>query len=147
MPDDMKSGRNRVVVHFRDGRLLKGYTSDFTPLKETFHLTSIQEDDEGKIHDIGTADLKAVFFVKTFEGDKVYLEKKRFDEVDTAHVKGRKVKIEFFDGEVIRGISAGYSRGRKGFFIIPVDPECNNEKIYVISDALRQVELGSDADK
>ena len=60
--------------------MLKGYTSDFTPLKETFHLTTIQEDDKGKIHDIGTADLKAVFFVKTFEGDKVYLEKKRFDE-------------------------------------------------------------------
>ena len=135
---------NKVALRFKDGRVIKGTTQDFMPGKPIFHIYPAGQD---KAAEVKAEDLKAVFFVKTFEGDKVYLEKKRFDEVETAHVKGRKVKIEFFDGEIIRGISAGYSRGRKGFFIIPVDPECNNEKIYVISDALRQVELGSAADK
>ncbi len=147
MPDEMKGEQVRIVIRFRDGRLLKGYTSDFTPLKDTFHLTSVQQDDKGKIYNVGTTDLKAVFFVKTFEGNRNYVEKKRFEEVDAKYPKGRKIKIEFLDGEIMRGISPGYSRGRKGFFIIPVDPQANNEKIYVISSSLRQIELGSAAEK
>ncbi len=147
MPDEMKGKQVRIVIRFRDGRLLKGYTNDFTPLKDTFHLTSVQHDDKGKVYNINASDLKAVFFVKTFEGNRAYIEKKRFEEVDTTHLKGRKIKIEFLDGEIMRGISPGYSRGRKGFFIIPVDPQANNEKIYVISSSLRQIELGSAAEK
>jgi len=147
MPGEMKGAQDRIVIRFRDGRLLKGYTSDFTPLKDTFHLTSAQGNDKGTSYNVATEDLKAVFFVKTFEGNKAYVEKKRFDEVDTTYLQGRRVKLEFFDGEIMRGVSPGYSRGRKGFFIIPVDPKSNNEKIYVISNALRQVELGSAAEK
>ena len=147
MPDEVKGVQDRIVIRFRDGRLLKGYTSDFTPLKDTFHLVSSQEADNGTSYHVATEDLKAIFFVKTFEGNKAYVEKKRFDEVDTTHLRGRRIKLEFLDGEIMRGVSPGYSRGRKGFFIIPVDRKSNNEKIYVISSALRQVELGSAAEK
>ena len=34
----MPTQRNRVVVRFNDGRLLKGYTHDFLPEKDLFHL-------------------------------------------------------------------------------------------------------------
>jgi len=147
MLNETKAERNRVVAHFKDGRLLKGYTHDFTPAKQLFHVTSEQEEDRGKIHEVNTGELKAVFFVKTLEGNRGYVEKRRFDEVDASVLRGLKIKVEFFDGEVIRGISLGYSKNRKGFFIIPVDPECNNERIYVVADAISDVKVGSAADQ
>jgi hypothetical protein len=136
-----------VVVHFKDGRLLKGFTHDFTPMKDSFHLTSEQNKDRGSEYEIDCADLKAIFFVKTLEGNKDYVEKKKFDEVDTSGIKGLKIKVVFADGEIIRGISLGYSKSSKGFFVIPVDPESNNERIYVISDALKEVKVGEAAEK
>jgi len=138
-----KTERNRIVAHFKGGKLLKGYTHDFTPAGETFHLT----DEGGNVHQVKCSDLKALFFVKTFEGRKEYVEKKRFDQVDPGSIRGLKIKVKFIDGEVIRGTSLGYSKDRKGFYIVPIDPDCNNERIYVIADSVLSVEVGSDAEK
>jgi hypothetical protein len=147
MMDTATTERNRIVVHFKDGRLLKGYTHDFTPVKDTFHATSELEQDKGKIYEVFCPNLKAIFFVKTLSGNKDYKEKKRFDEVDTSGLRGIKIKVEFNDGEVMCGISLGYSKKRKGFFVIPVDPRSNNERIYVVASAVRDVKLGSAAEQ
>jgi hypothetical protein len=138
--------RNRIVLHFHDKRLLKGYTHDFTPLREKFHLVSEQESDKGNIYEVTCAELKAVFFVKSFSGNREYAEKTSFDDVDAAGLRGLKVKVEFPDGEVIRGTSFGYSRNRKGFFIVPLDPDSNNERIYVVTNILRDVKVGAEAE-
>ena len=84
-------------------------------------------------------------FVKTFEGNKNYVEKKRFDEAGTTSPLGLKMKITFRDGEVITGASAGYSKGRQGFFVTPIDPESNNERIWVVADSVREVVVGGAA--
>ncbi len=147
MLEKMKTERNLIVVHYKDGRLLKGYTLDFSHVKDTFHLTSEQEKDKGKIHEIRTNDLKAIFFVKTLKGNKDYAEKKRFEEVDTSNLRGVKIKVEFSDGEIIRGMSYVYSKQKKGFFIFPVDPQSNNEKIYVLADSMRDVKVGIAAEE
>lgn len=147
MEVETDSIRNRIVLHFEDNRVLKGYTDDFTPLREKFHLTSENEADKGTTYEIHCSDLKAIFFVKTLEGNRDYIEKKDFRDVDAIGLRGLKVKVEFPDGEVIRGTSFGYSRGRKGFFVIPVDPESNNERIYVVTDKLRAVRVGAEAEK
>ena len=136
-----------VVVHFKDGRLLKGYTHDFTPLKEIFHLTSEQDDDKGSIYEVNCADLKAVFFVKSLEGNKDYVEKQSFDDVDISDLQGLRIKVEFTDGEIIRGISLGYSKARNGFYVVPLDPHSNNRRIYVMTNALREVKVGSAAEQ
>jgi hypothetical protein len=146
MVDSPEFVRNRIVLHFNDKRLLKGYTHDFTPLREKFHLISELEEDKGNIYEIRCSDLKAVFFVKSLIGDKDYIEKNDFGDVDAAALRGLKVKVEFPDGEVIRGTSFGYSRNRKGFFIVPVDPGSNNERIYVVAAALREVRIGAEAE-
>ncbi len=145
MMDGVTAERNRIVVHFKDGRLLKGYTHDFNPVKDTFHIISELEKDKGKVYEVFCPNLKAIFFVKTLAGNVDYKEKKRFDEVDTSNLRGIKIKIEFNDGEVMCGISLGYSKTRKGFFIIPVDPNSNNERVYVIASSVRTVKLGSAA--
>ncbi len=132
--------RNQVVVRFRDGTLQKGYTHDFTPLRDTFHLTL--EDGSGEVLDINISQLKATFFVKSFDGDRNYVEKKFFEQVDQSRFRGLKIRVVFEDGEIIRGISLGYTERKKGFFLIPVDPDCNNDRIYIISEACKDIKVG-----
>jgi hypothetical protein len=57
---------NKVVVRFRDGRMVKGYEHDFNPTREIFHVTEAQEG--GKVLEVTTSPLKAIFFV--FPADK-----------------------------------------------------------------------------
>jgi hypothetical protein len=143
--ETLETKRNLVVIHYKDGKLLRGYTLDFTPIAGVFHLTSELEEDKGKVYDVVVAELKAVFFVKTLYGSTEYKEKKKFEEVDTSRHRGLKIKIVFKDGETIRGMSLGYSKGRKGFFLIPVDPKSNNERIWVVMDAIKEIQIGSAA--
>jgi hypothetical protein len=71
---------SKVVARYADGRLLKGYTKDFSPDKRTFHVLSSQD-----VHDAGeeveVLDLNAIFFVKDFTGDQSYSERKSFYNV------------------------------------------------------------------
>jgi hypothetical protein len=131
------------VVRFKKGKLLKGYTHDFKPMTETFHVV----DQLGGIQEVKCCDLKAVFFVRTFEGRREYVEKKKFSEVDCTALRGLKIKLEFYDGEVIRGFSLGFGKDRRGFYVTPIDPQSNNERIYVVTDALRDVKIGSAAEQ
>jgi hypothetical protein len=147
MEGDTESIRNRIVLHFEDNRVLKGYTDDFTPLRDKFHLIAESGPDKDNVYEVQCSDLKAIFFVKSHEGNKDYIEKKDFSDVDVVALRGLKVKVEFPDGEVIRGTSFGYSRNRKGFFVVPVDPESNNERIYVVADKLRAVRVGAEAER
>ena len=98
---------NRVVARYLDGRTIKGTTADFLPTRPTFHVipggqsgTSIQ------VVDVRMADLKAVFFVKDLTGDAAYNEGKAF--ASDARAAGRKVQVEFNDGEIIVGTTQGY---------------------------------------
>jgi len=143
----MQSQRNKVVVHYCDGKLLKGYTHDFLPDKESFHLNTALEPGTGTIHEVEISELKAVFFVKTIEGDGAYTEKRTFEEVDARSLHGIKIKVEFKDGEIVRGISLGYSKAKRGFFIVPVDPRSNNERIYVVASSTAKVAVGAEAEK
>ena len=144
---ERENERNRVVVHFKEGRLLKGYTNDFIPAQKTFHLTSESEEDEGRTYEIKCVDLKAIFFVKTLQGNKDYIEKKEFDDVNASGRRGLRIRVEFSDGEVIRGMSFDYSKKFNGFFIMPLDPQGNNGKVYVIADDLRDIKTGGEAEK
>lgn len=132
----------RVVVHFKDGSIVKGYTQDFTPPKQTFNL-SPPEYDTKNATEISMSDLKALFFVKTFEGNNDYIEKTTFDDVKTFGLPGLKVKVEFSDGEIIRGMTFDYRNIFNGFFMIPADPKGNNEKVYIITDPPIDISIGS----
>ena len=146
MSFQLQATRNKVVAHYNDGRLLKGFTHDFTPARDNFHITSQLEDDFGETYEVKLSDLKAVFFVKTWKGNLVYKEKKRFEEADTSHLRGMKIKVVFKDGETIRGVSLGYSKAKKGFFVLPLDPRSNNERVYVIAAAVSEVKVAAAAE-
>ncbi len=53
--------------------------------------------------------------------------------------RGRKIRVEFLDGEVLIGFSQGYSANRPGFFVVPADKKNNNDRIFVIASATEDV--------
>ena len=117
----------KVVAHFIDGSLLKGYVQDFNPYSPYFNL--LDDITPGTIPTlINTAEIKALFFVKTFEGNMEYSERKSFNEGDQ---QGSRVEVTFKDGEVLQGSALGHAPHCPGFFLIPVDPYSNNIRIYV----------------
>lgn len=126
----------KIVVHFLDGRVIKGHSQDFNPTRPLFHL---QEDAapsaERKPISIELKDLKAVFFVKTYAGNKDFHERKEFTTTDRA--QGRKVEVTFTDGEIMQGSTVGYDPQRPGFFLLPIDPGSNNMRIFVVSAAVK----------
>jgi len=128
---------NKVVVAFLDGRRLKGYVFNFSALRDTFRLfpTETAHHEEGK--DVLMKDLKAVFFVKTFEGDPKYHESDALNELK----HGRKIEALFRDGEKIVGSTEGYNAQKLGFYIFPADPKSNNMRVFVINKNTHHVKM------
>ncbi len=124
-------GTNKVVVRFKDGTIKKGSTNDFAPNKVKFHLRSAA----GEVLEISTEELKSVFFVKEYQGDK----DRRDDYSDAIPGGGRKIQVIFFDDETLIGYSQGYSPTRSGFFVVPADLKNNNDRIYVVISATKEV--------
>jgi len=131
--------QNKIVVRYQDGRLLKGMTSDFFPNKNTFHMLPMDAPPASKPLELSADNLKAVFFVKGFEGNPDYKDKKEFDS-NKAPV-GRKIRVVFRDGETMVGTTHGYQPDRPGFFVVPADPNSNIERCFVVTAATREVKL------
>ena len=128
--------RNLVVAKYIYGTLVKGYTHDFLPTQEEFHIQD--ENDPSKIETVYLSKLKALFFVKTTKGNRAYTEHK---DISKRRMYGKPVEVKFLDGEVIRGYTQVYNREGKGFFMFPADDKSNNERIFVIWDATQSVKF------
>lgn len=131
----MKADReNKVIARHVDGSLIKGTTLDFFPTKDRLHIT----DGNGDVHEVHVNTLKAIFFVKDYEGNADYSEKKGFF---TQRAQGKKVMVEFFDGEVLFGYTLSYSTKGHGFFMFPGDPDSNNNKVFIVHSATKRVKV------
>jgi len=131
--------QHKIVVRYQDGRVLKGYTVDFMPVKELFHLVPVDAPPGSLNQKISVRECKALFFVKDFAGNPRYKDKQEFDQGKAA--AGRKIKVLFKDKELMVGTTQGYQPGRPGFFVYPADPQSNIERCFVISDATQEVAL------
>ena len=129
----------RVVARFSDGKVLKGTTQDFFPNRPSFHLIPL---DGGNGLEIRCKQLKAVFFVKTFEGDAKRKDIRGFIAAPAETAQGKKIAVRFKDGELLCGYSLSYSPDREGFFMFPSDSGSNNLRIYVITTACAEVKAG-----
>ncbi len=125
--------RNKIVVHFSDGTILKGHVNDFRPNKAEFHLETL----ENEVSLLNVADLKGVFFVKEHDG----VEGRRDSYDDVIAGGGRRMKVTFSDGEEITGYVTSYSPDRTGFFLVPADLGSNNERIFIVASSCKDVEF------
>ena len=120
----------KVAAHLVDGRILKGLALNFRPSQPTFLLKLRDVADPVEAISIRLADLKALFFVKEFEGDPNY---RASTGTDRTSLLEQRVRVRFHDGEVLRGTSPSRDLGGAGFFLIPMDPRSNNRRIYVVT--------------
>lgn len=120
---------NKVVVACMDGRRLKGYAYNFSPLKDEFDLLP----PENALHERGTRiklkDVKAIFFVKDFVGNR---DRTRNNSGQTTG-HGRRVEVKCKDGETMVGMTEGYNPQKIGFFMFPVDEADNNIRAFVVN--------------
>src|SRR5258708_33843098 len=93
--------------------------------------------DSGTVEDVSTKDAKAVFFVKTFDGD-VRHRALHFHE-HAPIVPGLWVRVYFYDGEMIEGLISNTRDFvlEVGFFLRPTDPNGTSKLSLVFKVALR----------
>ena len=93
--------------------------------------------DSDAVEDVSTKDAKAVFFVKTFDGDLRH-RALHFHE-HAPIVTGLWVRVYFYDGEMIEGIISNTKDFvlETGFFLRPTDPNGNNRLVYVLKAGLK----------
>jgi hypothetical protein len=137
----------KIVARYRDGRMVKGYVRNFSIESETVVLNDEKTLVEIRVPIEG---LKAVYFVKTFQGASKYVERKSFGIRKNA---GRKVFIKFSDKETLVGFiegeipwDKGFSLAKlgekvKGFFLTPVDGDSNNNKVFVVAGAIQDITI------
>ena len=129
------SAFQKIVVRHADGKILKGYTQDFHPSKPQFSLWPSINATPKERTVVPVKQLKAVFFVRDFNGNPSHQERKSF----TVRGQGRRIEVSFADGETILGTTLNYRPDCQGFFVSPADPSGNNTRIYVVSKAVRRV--------
>ncbi|OGP53375.1 MAG: hypothetical protein A2162_06740 [Deltaproteobacteria bacterium RBG_13_52_11b] len=127
----------KVVARYANGTVIKGFTQDFFPNKDRFHVTPADRPPGGTI-EVFVKRLKAVFVVRDFQGDPYYNEQKVF--VKGESLSGLKLEVTFSDGEVLVGSTAlGYDPKRQGNFLIPADQMSNNTRVFAVSSAVKSV--------
>jgi len=124
---------NQIVIHYIDGSIKKGTTNNFEPDSNSFSLKTIDDKQE----EVNIVGIKSIFFVKDFEGKKLF----SYEYKDNIPDAGRKIKIEFYDGEIIIGFVSGYSPRHQGFFMIPADLDGNNSRIYAVAESIKKVQF------
>ena len=128
--------RAKVVAQYANGKIIKGYTLDFFPNKDRFHVIPIDKPTD-KPTEVVVNQLKAVFVVKDFNGNPQYIERKGYMEGDTPY--GTTLEVTFGDSEVVVGSGMGINLKRQVFFISPPDPKSNNLRVFVVCSAVKRI--------
>ncbi|HWR16230.1 MAG TPA: hypothetical protein VN577_15485 [Terriglobales bacterium] len=138
--------RLKVVAHRKTGHLVKGYTELPWALDQVGNpaIVDFKAPTQLSIHPVTAAravvvsldSLKAIFFVKNFDGNPSYAETKFFNP--EPQIEGLWVHVTFQDGEVTEGIvHNGLSLlNDSGFLMKPPDPQSNNQAVYVLKSAI-----------
>jgi hypothetical protein len=130
-----------VAVRSLDKVLIKGWTFDFRPNRDFFH---VEEEGGAAPVRVPIEHLKAVFFIKTLGRDPRCVDRRSFGRRAGPE---KKLWIEFVDGEKMAGWSSSFGSPRKGFFVFPADPDSNTEMAYVFRSAIARMEEGEAAER
>ncbi|MGD8440784.1 MAG: hypothetical protein PVG53_09625 [Holophagae bacterium] len=138
----MSDGTGReVVLHYRDGTTRRGRLErEFTPHDR--HVDIVTPD--GDTVRAEFEGLKAVFFIKDPRKRDLEVQISSFDLYPQSN--GASARVEFFDGEVVHGRVSQYSVEEHGFFLLPTSVESNNERIFVVVQALKTLYVETVAD-
>lgn len=145
MIEDDSHRLEKIVIQL-GGRTIKGYLdapggntieellSNALPgAPEVFRVRRL---DSEVVDEISAKDVKAVFYVNSFDGDSDHKELNFHTRAPIVH--GIWMRFKFLDGEVMEGIVFNSIRYLvdPGFFVMPTDPESNNRLVYVLKSWL-----------
>jgi hypothetical protein len=142
METETNSSRLEKVVIQTGGKSVHGYLEmrewntieDIlgTPLFSSIERLRIRRPDSDFVEEIPISDVKAVFYVNSFEGDPTHAAINFHTRTPIVH--GIWIRLEFLDGEVMEGIVHNSIRYLvdSGFFLLPTDPASNNKLVYVL---------------
>lgn len=92
--------------------------------------------DSDVVEEIPVKEIKAVFYVNSFDGDSDHKQLNFHTRAPIVH--GIWMRLQFLDGEVMEGIVFNSIRYLvdPGFFFLPTDPGSNNKLVYVLKNWL-----------
>lgn len=125
----------KIVVHMRGGAVHKGVTHDFSPKQAAFHV--LPAEGGGVPVRIKLDEMKAMFWVKDYLGNREFIARRDFDPKATP--EGRRAILTFMDGESIWGAVTEDDPAVPGFFFVPSDDRDNNIKIFVVRTSLKEL--------
>lgn len=117
----------QVVAHFLDGHVVKGVSLDVDPSRPTCHIST---PDQGTL-EVRLADLKALYFVRSFDGNPAFHRQFTVDPTDIRARGAQAVEVRFGDGERMVGFTMHFPPVRPFFFVIPASHEDNNIRVLV----------------
>ena len=132
-----------IIARYRDGRVVKGICLDVDPAKPTCHVRQ----SDGAMVEVRLADLKALFFVKSLEGNSKHDEGAEVATGDRRTHGSAVLVLTFEDGEKLVCLSNRYPPNRPFYFVVPVDLESNNIRILVNAQAVTSFEAALDPTK
>ncbi|MGQ0765655.1 MAG: DUF6982 domain-containing protein [Gemmatimonadota bacterium] len=118
---------NLIVARFADGRTVKGRSLDVAQNRPTCHVRT----EDGSMVEIALKDLKALFFVKSLDGDSAHVDGDTISDEDARLRGAHLVEVRFHDNERIVGLAMRYPPNQPYFFLVPVDMSGNNVRILI----------------
>lgn len=125
--------QKRAVVKYVDGTILKGHAAALFRFSRVIELVPLDAEEPIQIP---VKEIKAVFFVRTFQGRRFSLVKSR----ERTDGRGRRARIVFTDGEKIDGFVLGYNPHEPLIEMVPTRVDSNNELIYCNRAAVERIE-------
>lgn len=119
----------KAVFRFRDGSVEEGFLGSSVPLPSTTSAVVLTRHD-GTREEVPLERLKAVFLLRPWLRDE-----------STHTAEERRLTVEFFDGEKLRGTTTDWVPGSPSFVLHPED-RSKVEGILIASSAVVGVELG-----
>ena len=132
--DETEIGWQPVIGKYRDGRLISGYTNDFSPSKTHLHVSSARSDAQAEFLEL--TELEAIFFLRestgTSSGDRTR---------DAGTPSGRKVALVLPSGEQLTGATLNDSRHTSGVFVYPCDGDFGVARVFVTQNGIHNLRL------
>ncbi len=119
-----------------DKEALRGYVNPQTFVKsDGVEILTIS----GQVMLLPYDEVKGVYFVRDFEGDREHVERKVFSS--RPKLDGLWLRMKFKDNEILDGIIPNnlLLLSDKGFTVVPPDPFANNQRIFVPRTALSEL--------
>jgi len=128
------SSWQQVVGKYRDGRLVRGFTNDFSPSKPYLHVSPAPQAEETQF--VSMIQLDALFFLRDAR-DTAPDENETMRDMATS--RGRRVALALPNGKEMIGSTLSYSSDGSGFFVHPIDGFSGAVRVFVTQSGVRNI--------